>query len=91
MLAPLLLCVEWLTHSESMIQRYVDELRAYLTAHPRAADTVVGVAGFWLNTPPAHLDEKAALEAALEQLVAEGMVMRRTGADGNVIFAGMGG
>lgn len=73
-----------------MIQHYVDELRAYLTAHPRAADTIVGVAGFWLQTPPAHIDEKKAFEIALERLVADGTVTRRTIADGNVIFAGKG-
>jgi hypothetical protein len=56
---------------DAMIQHYVAELRRYLTAHPRAADTFTGVAGFWLAQRPRDRDEILALELALEQLVSE--------------------
>jgi len=50
-----------------------ERIEAFLAAHPAACDTVDGIGAFWV--PGARRDE---LRAALEALVAEGLVARVT-------------
>lgn len=75
---------------DALVQEYVGKLRAYFFAHPRAADTLSGVACFWIEPPPRARREVAALELALEQLVAESFVFKRACLDGRVIYARVG-
>lgn len=56
------------------------EILHHLAAHPEAEDTLEGIAEWWLleRTIERRLRE---VEAALERLVAEGLLERRGGAD----------
>jgi hypothetical protein len=68
----------------------VDELAAdverYLVSHPGAADTVEGIARWWLVRARAEA-LRPNLESALEQLIARGLLVRRKLPDGNVVYA----
>ena len=70
-----------------MVQEYAAALRAYLHAHPRAADTLSGIVIFWLQCRPQSREEVAAVEMALNQLVAESLLIKRAGLDGRVLYA----
>jgi hypothetical protein len=76
--------------SESTRDRDVEdiarELERYVDAHPAAADTVDGIARWWLAraVPPPLKD----VEAALEALVRRGVVSRRLLPDRNTVYAG---
>jgi len=67
----------------------VDELaqtiRDYLSTHPNAADTLEGVATWWLS---GSTDKHwlAHVERAMEQLVRQGEVARQILRDGTVIY-----
>ena len=58
----------------------------YLRAHPQAADTVVGIVEWWL---PRHLHAEAVerVQAALDELVAQGWVEKIVLVDGTVLYA----
>lgn len=60
-------------------------VRRYLRDHPNAADTLEGIARWWLsgNTGNELLID---VERAIEQLVNGGEVSRRTLRDGTVIY-----
>jgi len=62
----------------------VQGLARYLREHPFASDTTDGIARWWLpgsGTPPA-----ADVEAALQWLVAQGLVLRVVAPDGRVRY-----
>jgi hypothetical protein len=67
------------------IERARARIEAYLVAHPRAADTVIGVARWWIG-PPYDLSLET-VEAVLDLLVAEGRIVRIINPDGGVVFA----
>lgn len=58
-------------------------IMAYLSANPAAADTSGGIQAIWLGGH-ASLD---AVEAALEELIACGALVRRALPDGSTLFA----
>jgi hypothetical protein len=61
------------------------ELEHYISLHPTAADTVGGIARWWLT-----LLEQPALdrvEAAVDVLVSRGLLNRHRLPDGNLIYA----
>jgi hypothetical protein len=62
------------------------EIQRYLDAHPDAADTVEGVQQWWLSAASVSVSRET-VERALEALVAKGEIVRRTHADGTVIYA----
>lgn len=68
------------------IERIARDLEHYVSLHPTAADTAEGIARWWLP----HSGEPAltTVEAALEQLVQRGIVVRRSLPGGTFIFAG---
>ena len=62
-----------------------DEILAYLAEHPRAQDTLEGIAEWWL------LEQEikrwtAQVRAALAELVAQGLVLERKGKDGQIHY-----
>jgi len=60
-------------------------IQRYLASHPKAADTVEGVARWWI--PRQRMEETLArTQAALERLVARGAVERSRIDDGRVIY-----
>jgi hypothetical protein len=62
-----------------------DEIARYLTDHPDAADSLDGIRRWWL--PRVRLEEATAqLEAALEELLRRGVVVRQVLADGTTLY-----
>ena len=60
-------------------------IRRYLLDHPNAADTLQGVAQWWLS---GDADEEwlSKVQRAIEQLVKRGEMVRQTLRDGTVIY-----
>lgn len=67
------------------LERIVAALRAHFDAHPNAADTVDGIASWWLTGSQLSVS-KAVVEQALQLLVDEGFVATRRTANGTVIY-----
>jgi hypothetical protein len=67
------------------IERARARIDVYLVAHPLAADTVIGVARWWIG-PPYDLSLET-VEAVLDLLVEEGRIVRMINPDGGVVFA----
>lgn len=57
----------------------------YLLDHPNAADTLEGVAQWWLSGDAGH-EWLSKVQRAIEQLVSRGEMVRRTLRDGTVIY-----
>ena len=67
------------------IDALAQRIRRYVHEHPNAADTLEGVAAWWLGggTEGEWLES---VKTALERLAASGELSRRTLGDGTVIF-----
>lgn len=67
------------------VDALAETIRHYLSKHPNAADTLEGVATWWLSgsADKAWLTHVA---RAMEQLMKQGEVVRRTLRDGTVIY-----
>ena len=61
------------------------DLESYVAIHPAAADTIEGIARWWLARPVQPARSQVA--AALEALVRKGVLSRRSLPDGNFIYA----
>jgi hypothetical protein len=72
-------------HDEPDITLIANEIRRYLQSHPQAADSIEGVARWWLMRQ--RLEEsRDRVERALESLVAEGVV-EKVLSDTRVVYA----
>lgn len=60
-------------------------IRRYLRDHPNAADTLEGIALWWLSGNAGN-ERLANVQRAIEQLVNRGEVVRQTLRDGTVIY-----
>jgi hypothetical protein len=60
------------------------ELERYIDAHPSAADTVDGIARWWLAGPMQPPVRQ--VEAALDALIRRGVLARRLLPDGNSVY-----
>lgn len=60
-------------------------IRSYLRDHPNAADTVEGIARWWLSGDAGNA-RLANVQRAIEQLVNRGEMVRKTLRDGTVIY-----
>jgi hypothetical protein len=60
-------------------------IRRYLCDYPMAADTLEGIARWWLSGNSANV-LLTDVERAMEQLVTQGEVVRQTLRDGTVIY-----
>jgi hypothetical protein len=60
------------------------ELELYVSRHPAAADTIAGIARWWLARPvqPAIGD----VQLAVDRLVSRRVLVRRTLPDGNCVY-----
>lgn len=58
----------------------------YLRRNPDAADSLEGIVSWWLPASPARI-ETSRVERALEQLVAEGLVLKSVLVGGTVLYA----
>lgn len=60
-------------------------IRCYLLEHPNAADTLEGVAAWWLSGSTSG-PWLATVQAAVDRLVAAGEVVKQTLPDGTTIY-----
>jgi hypothetical protein len=68
------------------ISSIAGQVREYLSAHPKAADTLEGIAGWWLPQQGASANLEL-VQQALDYLVARNEVVRVQSADGHVLYA----
>jgi hypothetical protein len=73
-------------HTEKRIPEIAGEIVSYLTAHRKAADTLEGVAGWWITRHRVEESQKRVQEA-LDLLVAQGKVNREPLADGRMLYS----
>jgi len=73
--------------ADEEVERIARDLEHYVSLHPTAADTPEAIARWWLP----HSGEPALnlVEAALEQLVHRGILVRKSLPGGTFIFAGV--
>jgi Fe2+ or Zn2+ uptake regulation protein len=74
---------------ESRIAQLKDEILKYLGAHPQAADTVEGIANWWLPRQR-YEEEIQKVQQALDDLVERGLVTKTTLADGTTLYKHLG-
>jgi hypothetical protein len=74
---------------ESRIAQLKDEILKYLGAHPQAADTVEGIASWWLLRQR-YQEEIQKVQQALDDLVERGLVTKTTLADGTTLYKHLG-
>jgi hypothetical protein len=70
---------------DALVDELAAEIRAYLKAHPNAADTLDGIVQWWI-VHQRFLRGIQAAERALDRLVGEGQVEKIRTADGRVVF-----
>lgn len=75
-----------MTSEEAEIARLREAILDYLQRNPEAADTLRGIVNWWLPAEPARI-EASRVERALEQLVAEGLVVKSVLVEGTVLYA----
>jgi len=63
----------------------VDAILRYLHSYPDAADTVEGIAKWWL--PASRCRDLRTVQAALARLEAQGLIHRRVQADRHVLYS----
>jgi hypothetical protein len=61
-----------------------DEIRRYCAAHPEARDTLEGIA--WWLALQRQGEAREELRAAVESLVAQGLLVEHRLSDGSVVF-----
>lgn len=74
------------TDLEHDIELISEEIQRYLRNHPNAADSVEGIARWWL-TRQRYEEATAAVEKALEILIERGVVARSTNAGDQRIYS----
>ena len=70
--------------NQTEVNAVAARIRLYLSDHPNAADTVEGVATWWLSGN-ASRDWINTVQRAIEQLAESGEITTKTLADGTVI------
>ena len=68
------------------MKRIAAEIRAYLDANPRAAETVDGIVQWWLLRQRFE-DAWDQVERALDHLSEEGLVIKKTGPSGETVYS----
>jgi hypothetical protein len=73
------------TPPDSEVEDIARELEHYISLHPTAADTLRGIARWWLTR--AAIPALDNVETALAALVGRGVLIRKPLPDGNSIYA----
>ena len=68
------------------ILRAAQEIEDYLSAHPNASDTLIGVLQWWLSQQR-YVEAHGTVESALDYLVQQGKVRKHITHDGTVVYA----
>ena len=71
---------------EYEIERIAEEIHLYLINHPNAADTLDGIARWWL-TSQRYEEATTVVKKALENLIARGLVVQTTSAKDRDIYS----
>ena len=71
---------------EYEIERIAEEIQMYLFNHPNAADTLDGIARWWL-TRQRYEEATTVVKKALENLIARGSVAQSIGANDIYIYS----
>lgn len=71
---------------EVVFSRLRDEILSYLRRHPQAADTVTGIASWWLPQQPSEA-ALTSVQQALDELATQGLVIKTMLADGTILYA----
>lgn len=74
-----------MSKDEKEKERVAQEIERYLVSHPAAADSLEGVAKWWL-TYQRYQDALVIVEEALEYLVASGRVVKTKNVGGTCIY-----
>jgi hypothetical protein len=72
-------------HDDTLVDEVAAEIRAYLDAHPDAADTLDGIVQWWI-VHDRFMRGIQATGRAVERLVAEGRLEKICISEGRVIF-----
>ncbi len=70
---------------EEHLTEIVDAILRYLDSHPDAADTVEGIAKWWL--PDGWCADTRSVQLALTRMEAQGLVHRRIHTDRHVLYS----
>lgn len=76
-------------HYDWIVRQTCDEVRRYLDENPRAADSLDGVAAFWVRSG-VHGGALVVVQRALELLTAAGRVSQETLPDGGILYRARG-
>lgn len=71
---------------DTSVAALVAALSHYLDQHPKAADTLEGIAQWWLPVPLARAGRPKDLADAVAQLVVDGRLLAVASPDGQVIY-----
>lgn len=71
---------------DELVSEIADKIEQYLTQRPEAADTAEGISAWWLCSP-SGTDSLPAVLAALLQLEARGVVVRKKLEGGATVFS----
>jgi hypothetical protein len=71
---------------EHEIERIAEEIQLYLFNHPNAADTLGGIARWWL-TRQRYEEATSLVKKALDNLFARGLVAQSTSANDQHIYS----
>jgi len=74
-----------LSQNDNEIVQVAEDIERYLVTHPNAADTLEGIARWWLQQQR-FIDSLDRVYEALEVLIRKGMVKKMTNADGKNIY-----
>lgn len=74
-----------MSQDNNEIAQVAQDIERYLVLHPNAADTLEGIARWWLQRQR-FIDSLERVNDALEVLIRRGMVKKITSADGNKIY-----
>ena len=74
-----------MSEQEDVVTVIANEIEAYLQRHPNATDTVAGIAYWWWAGQRLSRSVRE-VQAALEQLVREGVVIEERRAGGELLY-----
>lgn len=78
-----------LKSNNAVVLEIASAIRDYLATHPNAADSMEGITTWWLARQRYEYAMEA-VEQALQQLEASGLVRKQQGSDGRWLYASAG-
>ena len=74
-----------MSKNEQQIKQVAREIERYLISHPSAADSLAGVAKWWLSFQR-YNNASAIVQEALDYLIVNGRVVKEKNPDGTYIY-----